>query len=148
MLLAKSVPERFHCQSAIGPVFGKYAALDTPNLLGQFQLRVASGHKTFMAFMFPDELLLRRTYQGFVLFRSLKIQSPNEDKGNRMLRGGSLARRSMATAADRSVHSTLFEFVLEMVFDHVEEVGAIVRATNAVRFVGIDHQAELLVRLD
>jgi hypothetical protein len=43
---------------------------------------------------------------------------------------------------------TLFEFVLEMVFDHVEEVCAIVGAANAVRLIGIDHEAELLVCLD
>ena len=98
--------------------------------------------------MFPDELLLRRTYQGFVLFRSLKIQSPNEDKGNRMQRGGSLAPRSNANPVDRSVRSTLFQVVLEVLFDHVEEMIAIVGAADAVGFIGIDHEAELLACLD
>jgi hypothetical protein len=58
------------------------------------------------------------------------------------------ARSGMATAADRSVRSTLFQFVLEVVFDHVEEMIAIVGAADAVGFIGIDHEAELLACLD
>ena len=59
-----------------------------------------------------------------------------------------VGRRHGPCQRDKSVRSTLLEFVLEMVFDQVEEVIAIVGAANAVRLVGIDHEAELLVGLD
>ena len=60
------------------------------------------------------------------------------------------ARRSRQSSkpADRSVRPTLPQFALEVVFDEVEQVIAIVGASDAVGLVGIDHEAELLVRLD
>jgi len=56
--------------------------------------------------------------------------------------------RPRSKAADRSVRSALLQFALEVVFDQVEEVIAIVGAADAVGLVGIDHEAELLVCID
>ena len=42
----------------------------------------------------------------------------------------------------------MLQFVLEVIEDQVEEVVAVICAADAVRLVGIDHETELLARLD